>query len=297
MYELKSGEQINLALSQLPLAIEKAVFVPDHKNLETGRWKLRREKDYKAIEVDGEIVSIPSKHYHLVQHEQAFRPIIEGLTLRGVENFKFSLFANHRRAWLNVFVGNGYDSVNFGFRALNSFDRSTAITFGLSSFIKNKTIELVGYRQVCSNGMIVRVPLNNAEFVREEEVTKITQLLNKRMKIRHSLQADAMLEELQFTVEGFLLMKNPLERIIKKAQMTPLLIDQALELIEKYVGKRKQDRILSQFGKEEQTLWGLYNAMTFIASHTETFNKATKFNTSLEKAATMLEVELTTPSF
>jgi hypothetical protein len=288
MYNLKNAEQINYELSSLPKAVEKNIFVSG---------KTLPEKKYKAIEVDGEVVSIPSDHYNLVQHETAFRPIIEGLTMRGVHDFKFSLFANHKRAWLNVLVGNGYDGVSFGFRAMNSFDRSTAISFGLNSFVKNKTIEIVGYRQVCSNGMIVRVPLENAEFVREEEVVKIKSLLNKTMRIRHTSSADKLLEELQFTVEAFLLMKNPLQRIIEKAEMTKLDREQAEKLVEKYVGRRRLDKIMNQYGMEEQTLWGLYNSITYLASHTNTLNKATKFNSMLEKASNLLEQEITVPTF
>lgn len=292
MYKLKTASEINYALASLPKAIEKPVFTGIKNNLKE-TWTMRKQNHFKAIEVEGKTVAIPSNHYQLVQHEEAFRPIIEGLTLRGVEDFKFSLFANHKKAWLNIFVSEGTDSIRYGFRAQNSFDRTTSINVGIRSyFLKNRVVEIVGYRQVCSNGMVVRVNLDEAEFVREEERGEILELLKKQVKIKHNSLAEARLEELQYTVEAFLLMKNPLKRIVDKAQSIELYKDQAEEIIEKYIGKRKLDKVMEQYGREEETLWGLFNSITFIASHTKVFEKATKFNTMIDKAATMLEEEI-----
>jgi hypothetical protein len=39
--------------------------------------------------------------------------------------------------------------------------------------------------------------------------------------------------------------------------------------LEKVFGPRIAESILSQFEAEEQTLWGLYNAVTYKASHEE----------------------------
>ena len=123
--------------------------------------------------------------------------------------------------------------------------------------------------------------------------TSFTKSSWKDNEDRHNSLAEAKLEELQYTVEAFLLMKNPLRRIIEKAQSIEMHKEKAEELIEKYIGKRKLDKVMEQYGNEERTLWGLFNAVTFIASRGFEKNEvARKFNTVLEKAATMLEEEI-----
>lgn len=284
--QLKNISQINTEIAKLPIAVLEPVVVNGVER-----------KQFKAVRVTNAensfdtIAAITSDHYKLVQHHEAFKPVLEGLAMRNA-NYNFALVANHKKAWLNVFVGNGYDSVKYGFRVVNSFDRSTSIRYGLSAFTQTKILELVGYRQVCSNGMVVRVDLANAEFVKVEERTQIEHLLARKIAIRHQGDVNAKLEEVQFVVEAFLLLEKPLERIIKKAEKFEITLEKAEEFIKKYVGRRKLDKILTQFGKEDQPLWGLYNAVTFIASHTLA-DIPIKQNTLIEKAATMLERELT----
>lgn len=283
MLELKQAEEINREIAQIPEAYREDICVG---------LKEVPEKDFKAIVVDNKVQAVVSDHYKLVQHREAFRPVIEGLTLRGIDKFNFSLWGNHRRAWLNIFVGEGFDTVKYGFRITNSVDRSTSVRYGLSAFSESQVLELVGYRQVCSNGMIVRVNLADAEIVKLEERIKIEQQLKQKIAFKHQGDMDKKFEEVQYIVEAFLLLEKPLERIIKKAQSKSLIIEQAKDFIKRYVGERKLDKIMELYGHEEQTLWGLYNAMTFYYSHRETL-KATKLNTGLQKAAQMLEQELT----
>lgn len=279
----KDYSTINSDLALIPRAELKDIVVDG--NVET---------HFKAVKVSDEVVAVTSDHYKLVQHEEAFRPILEALVMRE-KAYKYSLIVNHKRAWLNIFVGSGYDGINFGFKVVNSIDRSTAINYGMKANSITTTLELVGYRLACSNGMIMRVPLANAEFVKLEERQAIEQLLSKKMIIRHQGDIQTKMDEVQYTAEAFLLLEKPLQRIIQKAQSIKLYREQALEIIKKYVGARKYEKILHQFSGEEQSLWGLYNAMTFIASHRATI-KATKFNTELNQAATMLEQELITPA-
>jgi hypothetical protein len=55
------------------------------------------------------------------------------------------------------------------------------------------------------------------------------------------------------------------------------------------VGKRLSTQIYNQFYDEEQTIWGLYNAITNIASHGV---QPTTMNGLINKAADLLEGEL-----
>lgn len=287
---LKNLSEINVELSQIPRAIEMPVYVGTSPHQANATPQVKYQKDLKAIIVDGKTVAVMSDHYETVQHEDAFRPVLEGLAMRQVD-YKYALFANHRRAWLNIYVGEGADTIRFGFRITNSLDGTTKVRYGLSEFQHTKVLELVGYRQVCSNGMIIKVNLENAEIVKLEEKEKFNALLEQHKSYRHSKGVNQKIEEVQYIVEAFLLMKNPLQRIVEKAKNINLELEKAKEIIEKYVGKRKLDKILTRYGFEEQTLWGLYNAATFVASHRDIL-KATKFNTELQKAATMLEQEL-----
>lgn len=284
MLTLKSYETIRADLATLPIAQEKEVIVDG----------LTQER-YKAIMVNNKVIDIPSKHYKLIQHEQAFEPILEGLAQRG-KPYKYALMCNSRKAWLNVYVGEGTDTIRYGFSVSNSIDRSSSLKYGLKADgVKARVIELVGYRQVCSNGMKIRVPLNQAEFVREEERLKIEELLHKKMIYRHTGNVKQAISEVQYTVEAFLLLEQPLARIVAKAQTRKLTLAQARVLVEKYVGRRKRDKILAQYGNEEQSLWGLYNAITWLASH-RNITTPTKFNTEVDHAAVMLEQELKAPA-
>ena len=213
-----------------------------------------------------------------------------------VENFKFSLYGDKKRAYFNVYVGEGYDTIRFGFQCKNSFDGSLAITYGMkSNRLVSRVVELVGYRQICSNGMKVRVDLANAEFVREEERVQIENILTKKVRIRHFGNIDKInekLDDVQYAVEAFMLLRNPLERIVRKAQNMHIEFARAKELIEKYVGRRRLDKILIQYGEEENTLFGVYNAITFYASHK--VSNPVKGDSLLNKAATMLQEQLVT---
>lgn len=281
MYELKPADEINLALAELP----KASMV----GLRTTRST--SVPDWKGIEVDGKVVFCVSDQYELVQHEEAFKPIIEGLTKMGTMDFKFNVWSTPRKANLNIYVGEGYDQVSFGFRAMNGFG-GIAVRYSFSSFTKTKFIEIVGYRQVCSNGMKVRVPLNEAEFVKPEEREKITSLLAKNLRIVHAGEAHKKVEAIQYVVEALLWLKEPLQRIIQKAEQIQVPKDKAEAFIKKYVGKRQTDKILKRYEDEQgSTLWNLYNSITFVASHEEDL-KVGRRESLLTKASVMLEQEL-----
>jgi hypothetical protein len=287
---LQPAENVNAAIAALPIATEKKIYD------ELGNV----EENWKRIEVDGVTVDIPSKHYVLKQHEQAFRPVIEGLTVSGVENFEFSLWNTRKRAHLAVFVGELEDGVKFGFKVTNSFDRSLAIHFGAKAYQQQKSVEIVerdhvlvwGIRQVCTNGMTMRIPLKTCKYLDTQEVVKIKDLLKMKGRILHvGNDVDKKLESMQYVVEAFTLLKNPLNMMIIDAQNFHLNPIEARELILKYVGKRRMDKYLELWGQEEKTLWGLYNSITFLASHSIEF-KSTLREGLLTKAANLLEGEL-----
>jgi hypothetical protein len=262
---LQPAEKINDALDKLPVGTEHRLF--DSEGVEV--------EGHKLIRVNGKDIDVPSDMYVMKQHREAFRPIIEGMTLRGESDWKFAMWSNNKRANMGVFVGEATDGVKFGFRVTNSFDRTLAINFGMKAAQKQESVRIVerehvlvwGYRQVCSNGMIAKIPLKTCKYLDAVTITKFKELLSQEGRILHLAGVDSKLKDMQFIVEAFLLLRNPLNRMIIDAQAMKLDRFKARQFLKKYVVLRRQDEILSRFNMEEQTLWGLVNAATFIASH------------------------------
>lgn len=294
---LVQAEQVNEELEKLPRAEEVGVA---WANVKADAYVPIRDR--KGILVksdrhpDGVIIDVPTDEYVLVQHKDALRPVIDALTVTGNHDFRFSFYSTDERAWMNVYVGEGYDTVRYGFSVINSYDRSSSLKYGFEGFRKTKIIEIVGYRQVCSNGMKIRVPIDNAEFVKPEEREEIETLLVRSLRIRHTGDVESKMQSVQPIVEAFMLLRNPLQRIIEAAQSVAVEDkDTAQKLVDKYVGKRLNRKVLDQFVEKQQkkSLWGLYNALTFVASHDEVISESSR-NALINKASVMLEKELET---
>jgi hypothetical protein len=80
--------------------------------------------------------------------------------------------------------------------------------------------------------------------------------------------------------------------MIFDAQQLHLEPKKAQELIKEYLGERMSRRIEEEFYRSnDDSLYGLWNAVTSVASHTEDFKDGTR-NTLLDKAADLLTGEL-----
>lgn len=287
-FQLQEAEGINAAIGSLPIAETKPIMVDGVV-----------VPEYVATVVKGKVIDIPSAKYVLTQHEEAFRPVIEGLTVSGVANFKYTLWASNKRANMAVFVGEVDKGVNYGFRVKNSFDRSSSIDYGFNAMQINQKVEVVErehvlvwtYRQICKNGAIMKVPLKTCKYLDSVTVTKFKELLSVKKNIKHIGEVSQKVNEMQYITEAFMLLRQPLNAMILDAQKISVTQEKAEALIEKYVGKRKMERYLELYGKEEQTLWGLFNSLTYYASHNgvDTNRKREKL---LQKASDLLEGEL-----
>ncbi|CAL7960870.1 hypothetical protein GAMM_190003 [Gammaproteobacteria bacterium] len=203
-------------------------------------------------------VQVSGKDYKIVQHEQAFRPLIDALTISGVQNFKFSLNSSFQKAELRVFtVGEGYDSVQIGFNVVNSFHGHETLNYGITMDRTKQYIELVGYRQVCSNGMVIRVPLSNAQFVKPELRREIETLLSHQWQFKHTETVLDRADVIKYVVEAMALLREPVEQMIKKAQGTRFDMDVVKDLIKQHVGNRQAKKVLEQYGHENRT-YGVY---------------------------------------
>ena len=297
VFALQGAEKVNEAIAQLPKATPLKLWSGDF-NAETPDNVLPVE-NFKAIFVQGEkesgIVNCPTNRYEIVQHEQAIRPIIDALVQSGVRDFDFNAQSTLSWANVNIFVGGaGLDGVKLGFKIGNSFDSSSAVSYGFEATSRSKSIVLVGYRLACSNGMKIEVPLDQAELVRPEIREKVTQLLSERTRVLHTKSADNKIQAIKYVVEAMALLREPAELMIKKAQKWTI-DDTTLfkKLIKLHVGNRFAKKVEHQWNKDspEDSLWNLYNAMTFVASH-DTSLSTTARETLIDKASKMLSTEL-----
>ena len=294
-YAQRESSEINKALEAIPKAelwqikavkpVEDALEFVDTKR-------------FLAVVVDKKIVSTVTPKYVLVQSADAFRPVVEGVTLAGVQDFKFSLLALETKAYLNLLVTDA-DGIKIGFRVSNSIDGKSALRYGFDMerrvkenvLIQDHIVTVWGVRQICANGMKIRVPLAWKEVVREVERIKILELFSESTRLEHIGNVADKVKAMQFVAEAFIYMREPVKRILNLAKKFSIEDREiAKKLISKYVGRRIEERILNRFDQEEDSLWGLYNACTYVASH-DGLSVSTN-ESLLNKSAVMLEREL-----
>lgn len=294
-YEIKDASTLNADIQALP---KVEILDVDAVDAKTGN-RIRAEH-FRASVVNGKVIDVPTDEYTHVQHEEAFRPAIEGMAISGVHGFQYCLWNDERRANLSILVGQAADGVNFGFKMTNSFDRTTTVRYSLDANTQEKHVEIVekehvlvwGFRQTCSNGMVIKVPLKVCKYMDAVEVTQFKTLMEKHVEIRHKGEVGRKLKNMQYVVEAFIMLNNPVSRMIRDAQAKALTQEDAEELITRYVGKRIVNEVLEQFAREEQTLWGLTNAVTYIGSHSDRNLSMARRDKLLDKAGTMMEREL-----
>jgi hypothetical protein len=296
-FALQSAEKVNEVLGLLPKASPLKLWTTDF-DAETPETA-KAVENFKAIYVTSEkesgIVNCPSRdRYTVIQHSDAIKPIIDALTEAGVENFDFNAQATLSWARLNIFIGaSGFDGVKLGFSISNSFDSSGAVQFGVEVDKVNKTISLRGFRLSCSNGMMIEVPLDQAEIIRPEIREQVQNILREKTRVLHTKSAQSKIDALKFTVEAIALLHKPVENFIKKAKAWTINDSTHFkELIKTHVGRRFATKVINQYNKEpDESLWSLYNACTFCASHDATLSTTAR-ETLLQKASDMLLVEM-----
>jgi hypothetical protein len=293
----KSGEVLN----DIPVAEMQPISAVEYSG--SAYKPIENPKQIMAIVVKGKIVASVSKRYKLVQHKEAFDPIFKGLHKTGTD-YDFAMFRTDTKAFLRVFttgIKDNGSSIQLGFEARNSIDGRNAITYNLGSKLIERKTEIVarsvqvvdvwGYRQVCSNGMKIRVPLVQHEEIHlfKETTEKIRELLAMATRIVHLGEAEQKIKAVQYVVEAMALLKEPVALIIEKAKDRKIGQAQAKKLIALYIGKRLAKDIQEKFATEDKTLWGLYNAVTFVASHGVAIPT---MNGLINKSAILLEKEV-----
>jgi hypothetical protein len=297
---IHDGSMIYEELLKLPVAETFPVYFKTRStNEEIGYQELGNFVGVKVIipkKAGYQIIAVPTKAFTLVQHKEAFDSVIEPLTESGTP-FKFSLRYCNERALLNIFVGDAInDGLFLGFQARNNVDGHGLLSFGLELNLKEHYIELVGYRQVCSNGAKIRVPLEQAEIIKPEIVEKITSLFKEQAKITHRKNAHNRLLLVPYVVEALIILRESVNKMINKAIDESVLEhlkteegDKTLKnFIKGYVKKRYASVVLEQFNHEgDFSFWGLYNAITYVASHDNDMSLETS-ELLLERAGLLL---------
>lgn len=294
-WQLMPAEQINPEIAKLPKAEIWNLKASPSKKLQKqglyGDGVLEDVAKYNIVRVNdnGKINYInPNVDYNAVQHEKAMRPIIDALTVSGVKDFRFCLTHTYKEASLWLFVGaEGYDGVSVGFEVLNSFCGHKKLNYGVKLDSFKRHIEIVGYRQVCSNGAKIRVPLEEAEIVKPEVVTKIKELASMNFSFKHTSSVMEKIEQVKYISEAVALLRQPIENMIKKAEKVKLDKEKLSELIKLHVGKRYKARVLDAQANENNDVWGLFNAITYVASHDKDLEASSR-ETLLNKANDLL---------
>lgn len=296
VFALQSAELVNDVIGKLPVARPLKLWSSDF-DAETSE-NVKPVENFKAIFVESEkesgIVNCPTQRYAIVSHEQAIHPIIDALVQSGVKDFEFNAQSTLSWANLNIFVGGaGYDSVKLGFKIGNSFDSSSSVNYGFEATARSKSIVLVGFRTVCQNGMRIEVPLDQAELIKPELRVKITTLLSERTRVLHTKSAESKIDAIRYVVEAMALLREPAELMIKKAKKWTINDTEHFKaLIKLHVGNRFAKKVIHQYSKEpDESLWSLFNSLTFVASHDETLSTTAR-ETLLDKASKMLSIEL-----
>ena len=153
----------------------------------------------------------------------------------------------------------------------------------------NDHFEFFGYRLACSNGMTVRASLSfangeprivdrlNAKVgdlvdVRLEEVHAGEKTVSEpvRAYIRHyGKNARLNLTRLESAILGLQHIIPEIEREIVEARKSELQDRRSAELLLEGLGfgDRQADAIMGAYSLEPQNEWGLYNAITGVATH------------------------------
>ena len=252
----------------------------------------------KVTQADGtsKFIAVPSVKYNPIQHETAFTPIINAVNSAGIP-YDFVMNSNWKTANLWILTKDVItDGVRLGFTAKNSLDGKSAVQFGFKADrVEGGHIELVGYRQVCSNGMKIKVPLDQAEIVSEELVAKITEVMNLQERVLHFTGAEQKLDAIKGMAEALTMVREPVNKMIALAESWQIDDEKLKEFLEDNVKKRYRATVEAQYkrqiesGEGKATAWNFVNALTFVASHETGF----KLNISardrmLNKAADFL---------
>ncbi len=213
-------------------------------------------KVIKNLTTDEEVCTI-SKRYSILQHSDAITHILSGIQGAGITGS--GIVRNYGN---NVVVETYFDNLT-----IRDHSQDGHIQLGLmftNSF--NKSIgfnaEIMGWRQVCQNGMLATKLVPNAPEIHFKHMGDV----NRRI-------SDAIKQ----TVEGLIKMEGSLLEIIDEARQEIIKFQGEENLIkfiaEKVGSERRAKQVIDiEHIELESSKWSLYNALTSYTSHTESLS-------------------------
>lgn len=234
--------------------------------------------DFIGVKNDqsGQVVQVASDHYQIIQHRDVLNAIGEVLMERGINVYgNIHNFGDMFRADLVFATGTGTKvrddakGVYLGFRAINSYNRSTAFR-----------LEMYGFRAICSNGMALGKALHNIRevtfhmgaeknyaHIREITSTFIDTVIASSKKLQE-LVDDSISDTIVWDRVGPILEKY-LKHNKHRETILKLLGIATIDVYDKKTKVRKFTYVLDDQKVKKMTRWDIYNALTNYASHNE----------------------------
>jgi hypothetical protein len=194
----------------------------------------------------GFIESVQSKHYKIIQHEDAFMPIVDVLENTGVTKDCFVKTQEYSgKAYMKLafpemkFTPADGKEVYLGFVAKNSYNGTSGLWVG--GF---------GMRMCCTNQMVMRNLIQGKSIKHMGNVEEVSREIGAFV-----LEIGESIPMIQQTIEDAL-----------AQSITPQKATE--ELLERKFGKKRTEQLIERFeAGDEQNRWTLYNVITDYASH------------------------------
>jgi hypothetical protein len=208
---------------------------------------------------------IASDNYKIVQHEQCFGMLIDAIEKVGIEHANARVWENKDGAKAKLYLkfnelqfdGPDGKALHLGYKVTNSYDKTTGLRF-----------DGFGIRQTCTNGMHFK------HLVGSFSVRHLGGIEQVASRMRSAL---ADLTSVIPAMKTVLL--NAHEKELDYVQIEELLAGVGIK-------KRLRNKVMNQAVMEENTVWGAYNAVTWVASHTD--KSSSQFDNLLGTAETLL---------
>jgi hypothetical protein len=267
---------MNCKINELPRAEIVDLFYND------GDYKQIDKK--KGVLQNEEIIATVSPYYHLVQHEDAFNLALKELEVP--QDNKLECSWHKGKARMRVFfdelkINDGKMGIDMAFEINNSYDGSTALGLSMKrNFLEKgeKHIVFYGLRQICSNGMKIKIPLSEMLPQEIDKMKPENVIAEEKQDVLNQSQKE-FVGSVKHIGKDFGMKYKNLFEMAKIA--IPIIEEKIKHAIEKNITNEEfmlwlQDRmftkksikgILERYDNQDENVWGAYNAITEYASH------------------------------
>lgn len=269
------------------------------------RGLLSKFEDGKEI-----VTGVVSKNYKPVQPIDAFMPVIEAIHEVTPDAHVSAGYNDRGSFWLDCLQGTAtVDSIHTGYRVFSAHDGKTGInysvlnkaTYKVRENVKHEEevldgtakhggylyVDVIGLRQVCSNGMKVRVPLDEAMvgeekgdtaysiremlkevWTQEEDRLKTLKLYAHNQRIVHMGDVQTHIAKVNEAIRAIAHLTPAIVRIVERAQNEQISFQEKYKILENILGKRLSHEVSTQGQSEgNDTIWDMVNQITHYATH------------------------------